>query len=55
MAFIGPPQGAIEAMGDKITSKKLANEAGVNTVPGFMGLISDADEAARIAAESATR
>src|SRR5690606_165533 len=33
VAFIGPPVGAIEAMGDKITSKKLAAEAKVNTVP----------------------
>src|SRR5690606_20341362 len=40
-AFIGPPVGAIEAMGDKITSKKLAAEAKVNTVPGHMGLIAD--------------
>ena len=47
--FIGPPVGAIEAMGDKITSKKLAAEAGVSTVPGHMGLIEDADEAVRIA------
>ena len=39
VAFIGPPVGAIEAMGDKITSKKLAAEAGVSTVPGSMGLI----------------
>ncbi|WP_265499985.1 acetyl-CoA carboxylase biotin carboxylase subunit [Paracoccus beibuensis] len=51
VAFIGPPSGAIEAMGDKITSKKLAAEAGVSTVPGHMGLIADADEAARISAE----
>ena len=51
VAFIGPPVGAIEAMGDKITSKKLAAEAGVSTVPGHMGLIADADEAARIAAQ----
>ncbi|MEM1383940.1 MAG: acetyl/propionyl/methylcrotonyl-CoA carboxylase subunit alpha [Pseudomonadota bacterium] len=49
VAFIGPPVGAIEAMGDKITSKKLASEAGVSTVPGFMGLIDDADEAVKIA------
>ncbi|MCC1480650.1 acetyl-CoA carboxylase biotin carboxylase subunit [Roseibaca sp. Y0-43] len=51
VAFIGPPAGAIEAMGDKITSKKLAQEAGVSTVPGYMGLISDADEAVKISAE----
>ncbi len=50
VAFIGPPVGAIEAMGDKITSKKIAAEAGVNIVPGHMGLIADADEAVRIAA-----
>jgi propionyl-CoA carboxylase alpha chain len=48
VAFIGPPKGAIEAMGDKITSKKLAQEAGVSTVPGYMGLIADADEAVKI-------
>ena len=48
VAFIGPPKGAIEAMGDKITSKKLAAEAGVSTVPGYMGLIADADEAVKI-------
>ena len=47
--FIGPPAGAIEAMGDKITSKKLAAAAGVSTVPGYMGLVADADEAVRIA------
>ena len=41
----------IEAMGDKITSKKLAMEAGVSTVPGYMGLIADADEAVKIAGE----
>ncbi len=49
VAFIGPPSAAIEAMGDKITSKKIALQAGVSTVPGHMGLIADADEAVRIA------
>ncbi len=48
VTFIGPPVGAIQAMGDKITSKKLAAEAGVSTVPGHMGLIADADEAVKI-------
>ncbi len=48
VAFIGPPQGAIESMGDKITSKKIAQDAGVSTVPGYMGLIEDAEEAVRI-------
>jgi len=51
VVFIGPPSGAIEAMGDKITSKKLAKEAGVSTVPGYMGLIADADEAVKISNE----
>ena len=51
VAFIGPPTKAIEAMGDKITSKKLAKEAGVSTVPGYMGLIGDADEAVKISRE----
>ena len=51
VAFIGPPASAIEAMGDKISSKKLAAAAGVSTVPGFMGIIADADEAVKIAAE----
>ncbi|MCC5962850.1 MAG: acetyl/propionyl/methylcrotonyl-CoA carboxylase subunit alpha [Rhodobacteraceae bacterium] len=51
VAFIGPPASAIEAMGDKITSKKLAAEAGVSTVPGYMGLIADAEEAVKISTE----
>jgi len=51
VAFIGPPSGAIEAMGDKITSKKIAKEAGVSTVPGYMGLIGDAEEAVKISQE----
>jgi propionyl-CoA carboxylase alpha chain len=49
LVFIGPPPKAIEAMGDKITSKKIADDAGVSTVPGHMGLIEDADEAITIA------
>ena len=48
MAFVGPPKGAIEAMGDKITSKKIAQDADVSTVPGYMGLIEDAEEAVKI-------
>ncbi len=51
IVFIGPNAGAIEAMGDKISSKKLAAEAGVSTVPGHMGLIEDTAEAIRISAE----
>ncbi len=51
VAFIGPPKPAIEAMGDKITSKKIAQDANVSTVPGYMGLIEDADEAVKISNE----
>lgn len=51
VTFIGPNPHAIEAMGDKITSKKLAADAGVSTVPGHMGLIEDADEAVKIASK----
>jgi propionyl-CoA carboxylase alpha chain len=51
VAFIGPPVGAIEAMGDKITSKKLAAEANVSTVPGHMGLISDDEDAVKISTQ----
>ena len=48
IAFIGPPAGAIAAMGDKIESKKLAKEAGVNVVPGFVGEIRDTEHAVEI-------
>ncbi|MDE4173571.1 acetyl/propionyl/methylcrotonyl-CoA carboxylase subunit alpha [Phaeobacter sp. PT47_59] len=51
VAFVGPPVGAIESMGDKITSKKIAQDAQVSTVPGYMGLIEDADEAVKISNE----
>ena len=49
--FIGPPVGAIAAMGDKIESKKLAREAGVNVVPGYVGEIDDTEHAVRISNE----
>ena len=51
IAFIGPGKKAIEAMGDKITSKKLAAEAGVSTVPGYTGVIDGPDHAVEIAQE----
>ena len=51
VVFVGPPSPAIESMGDKITSKKIAMEAGVSTVPGYMGLIADAEEAVKISGE----
>ncbi|XP_026971696.1 propionyl-CoA carboxylase alpha chain, mitochondrial isoform X2 [Sagmatias obliquidens] len=49
--FIGPDTHAIQAMGDKIESKLLAKNAKVNTIPGFDGVVKDADEAVRIARE----
>jgi propionyl-CoA carboxylase alpha chain len=51
IVFIGPSAHAVHAMGDKIESKKLAKEAGVSTVPGFLGAISGPDEAVKIARE----
>jgi propionyl-CoA carboxylase alpha chain len=49
IAFIGPPPKAIAAMGDKIESKKLAQAAGVNIVPGYLGDIATTDHAVKIA------
>jgi propionyl-CoA carboxylase alpha chain len=51
IVFIGPNTRAIAAMGDKIESKKFANAAKVSTVPGFLGVIEDADHAVRISDE----
>ncbi|MCA0909081.1 acetyl/propionyl/methylcrotonyl-CoA carboxylase subunit alpha [Qipengyuania gaetbuli] len=48
IAFVGPPTKAIAAMGDKIESKKIAREAGVNVVPGFVGEIRDTEHAVEI-------
>ncbi|RMW98892.1 acetyl-CoA carboxylase biotin carboxylase subunit [Allofranklinella schreckenbergeri] len=49
IAFIGPKYEAIAAMGDKIASKKLANEAKVNTIPGYNDPIDTAEQAVEIA------
>ena len=49
--FIGPGTEAIQAMGDKISSKKIAKEAGVNIIPGYLGAINNDDELLRIARE----
>ncbi len=49
IVFIGPPPKAIEAMGDKIESKRVANDAKVSTVPGFLGEIATPEEAVKIA------
>src|SRR5688572_18190457 len=49
ITFIGPDAHAIHAMGDKIESKKLAQKAGVSTVPGWLHALKDAEEAVKIA------
>ena len=45
IAFIGPPVNAIAAMGDKIESKRIAKDAGVNTVPGSPDAIENTEDA----------
>ncbi|MGD9615340.1 MAG: acetyl-CoA carboxylase biotin carboxylase subunit [Alphaproteobacteria bacterium] len=49
IVFIGPGPEAIAAMGDKIASKRLAHEAGVTTVPGYLDVIPDPETAVAIA------
>ena len=56
IVFIGPKHDAIAAMGDKIASKKLAEKAKVNTIPGYTDVIRDAGARRRDRARrSATR
>ncbi len=49
IVFIGPNVTAIEAMGDKIESKKFANAAKVSTVPGYLGVLESPEEAVKVA------
>jgi len=51
IAFIGPGRKAIEAMGDKITSKRIAQAAGVNVIPGYTDVVGDAHHAVQIAGD----
>ena len=51
ITFIGPNPRAIDVMGDKLASKKLAAKAGVSTVPGHVGAVDSVADAQRIAAE----
>ena len=51
IAFVGPPVRAIQAMGDKIESKQIAIDAGVNVIPGDQSIIKDADEAVKVSNE----
>ena len=47
--FIGPSPSAIKKMGDKIEAKKLAKDAGVNIIPGYIGAIKTENHAVKIA------
>ena len=49
IVFIGPKSKAIVCMGDKIESKKIAEEAGVNVIPGFTEAIKDSEQAVKVA------
>ena len=49
ITFIGPGKKAIESMGDKITSKLIAEKAGVSCIPGYTDVVRDADHAVEIA------
>lgn len=49
IVFIGPNRRAIDVMGDKIASKKFASDAGVSTIPGYLGVIEDAEQAKEVA------
>ena len=49
IVFIGPGAHAITSMGDKITSKRIAAAAGVNTIPGYEDVIEGPDHAVAIA------
>lgn len=51
VVLIGPSAGTIKKMGDKIEAKKIAIEAGVSTVPGYVGTINDVKQAVDIAKE----
>ncbi len=51
VTFIGPDPRAIRLMGDKLTSKQLADRAGVNTIPGSEDTLANADEAVSLAAQ----
>ena len=49
--FIGPPAHAVRAMGDKVESKRFAHAAGVNTIPGWVGVVEGVDHALEVAKE----
>ena len=46
---MGPPAAAIDAMGDKVESKRIAEAAGVSVIPGFNGVVESAEHAVAVA------
>ena len=51
VTFIGPSTHALSVMGDKLESKRAAMDAKVHTIPGFDGVVKDAEEAVKLANE----
>ncbi len=51
ITFIGPKDEAIVGMGDKIQSKKIAEQAGVNVIPGYTEVLADSKQAVKVANE----
>ncbi|MCE2993758.1 MAG: propionyl-CoA carboxylase, partial [Candidatus Jidaibacter sp.] len=51
ITFVGPSSYAVKSMGDKIQAKKIAQAAGVNVVPGYLGEIKDVKDALKIASK----
>ena len=51
VTFIGPNAHSIHVMGDKLENKRTALDAKVNTIPGFDGVVKDAEEAVKLAQE----
>ncbi|CAI2166130.1 316_t:CDS:10 [Funneliformis geosporum] len=49
ISFIGPGEAAMASLGDKIQSKIIAKESGVNIIPGYNGVVKDTDHALEIA------
>ena len=49
ITFVGPPAAAIDAMGDKVESKRIAEQAGVSVIPGFNGVVESAEHAVAVA------
>jgi acetyl-CoA carboxylase, biotin carboxylase subunit len=52
LTFVGPPPGAVRIMGRKLAAKAAARAAGLETIPGSLGTLKDADDARRIADET---